>query len=142
MEENVQSCFGVKNSNVELESDVSKVEKFIRAIRDEDIDTIITYVKSGDDINVEYPITKCDVGNIRHRCSWTEWYTPLEFCRNKDIERYLRNKGALTSEEKRSLFMKENGAEMARIKAVTDAMVEARRAYIRKRIAEEENETS
>ena len=69
----------------------------------DDVEYIISYVKSGESINKRYYDKITDyipVGSDFVSCGTrTEVKCPLDYVQNSDIERYLRSKGALTLKE-------------------------------------------
>lgn len=123
------------------------VDKLVQAIRKDDIDYIIEYVKAGEDINETFTITRRD--SVDNGLDWYEWEEhtlPLNFAHNSDIKEYLVRHGAITYEElMRRRKLEEDEARQLRDKEREEeeklrAIEKEKEAeYIRQRIAEADN---
>ena len=98
-----KKLFGAKRSNTEIEelnsSNMTKAEEFKTAIIEKAIDYIISYVEAGNDVNVVLTETRHESVDIHFDSEYTEYFLPLDYVRNSDIEQYLRKYGAITYQE-------------------------------------------
>ena len=101
--------FGGKYSNteknVETDNEVAEysepeytVDGFKKAIETSDMDLIVAYVESGANVNAVIMDTVIEWNGPEMKYNYI-CYRPLDFVRNSEVEKYLREHGALTSEE-------------------------------------------